>query len=132
MKNAQLVECGRLKLVAADERREIHELAFSPPGGRVQFFWIMGRGPLGQHFHKRTEEVFSIMNGRGVIFVVPVDDNGKMIGSVSRFDVNRGCVIRIPQFHAHRFDMVEGTEMLAFSSLPFDQADLFPCPIEVP
>lgn len=127
------VEFGTLSCVSNDTRRSIFEFTFKGAGGSTfqDFFIKDGAKPLGQHFHKKKEEIFYFLEGGGIIRTALVDHDGKIVGEIRAFEIKKGDAIRIMPFHAHRFDLEAGTHFVAYSSEPFDSNDMIPCPIEV-
>lgn len=123
------VECGSLKIVSSDARRDIREFEFG--GSALQDFLIKDTSkPLGQHFHRKKFEVFYFLEGGGTIQIAQVNSEGKIIGETKQFKVGPGSAIRIPPYHTHRFDLAIHTRFIAFSSKPFDAGDMIACPIE--
>lgn len=123
------VEHGSLKLVSSDARRDIRELELC--GWMFQDFVIKDASkPLGQHFHREKFEIFHFLDGGGMIRTARVNAEGKIVGEVKQFEVNPGLTIRIPPYHAHRFDLTVNTHFVALSSKPFDAGDMIACPIE--
>ena len=127
------VEAGRLEVVSEDTRRSISE--FDMITGNILIITVTGNaGPLGQHFHRGKTEVFTLIKGTGTVQTAPVDEDGKICGPISKYEMDANgdgiTVISIPSFITHRFDLEEGSVLHVHSSAPFDQEDLCKCPID--
>lgn len=124
-----LFKKGELKIVSSDERRTIREFNFEDSA--ITDITVHGNaGPLGNHFHAKKEEIFYFAEGSGVIRIVKVNPNGIRTGQVETLHMKKGMTIRIPQYHAHRFDVSPGTRLFVWNSQPFDLQDMIPHKID--
>lgn len=126
----QDVESGSLKVVSADDRREIKEFEFGGSAVNDFLIGVKPTGPLGQHFHRKKTETFYVLEGSGTLRTAQVNEEGEIIGEVQEFEVLPGFVVQIPPYHTHRFDLTPGTRFVAHSSKPFESDDMPSCPIE--
>lgn len=128
----QEVESDVLRLVSSDARRDIYEYEFTQGDCAFQDFTIRDTSkPVGQHFHKEKFEIFYFISGGGRIRTARVSSDGKITDEIKIFVVSAGSAIRIPPYHTHRFDLVENTRFVAFSSRSFDPTDMIACPIVI-
>lgn len=112
------VEVRTFEHAHSDNRRKILECNFLTSS--VQYFTIMERLPLGNHFHKERHETFVIASGGGKCCYVTVNENGVPNGEQVTLPVRQGSVIQIHPLTAHAFLLEPGSTMLCFSSIPFD------------
>ena len=87
-----------------DGRRSILEYPFSTDC--FQYFTIGSeKAPLGNHFHREKFEIFHFLEGSGTITWMELDKSGQPIGEIQKIQVVCPLTIKIPAFHAHRFDL---------------------------
>lgn len=111
---------GKFIKVHEDERRIISEFN-SPRGGfSVQFFRIKTESPLGNHYHKEKYEVFVITKGGGKLFTKNINQKGE----ARKTALEEGSIVKIHPFLAHCFILKTGSEMICYSSAPFDEKDV--------
>lgn len=112
-----------LRMVDTDPRRVVLE----HNGGdySIQHFTIgEKRSALGNHYHKGKREVFTILNGGGYIVTQRVDEDGRPIGTIFKTSLKEGNVIVIDPFMTHTFVLEPGTQMISYSSAPFDPKNM--------
>jgi hypothetical protein len=117
-----------MSLVHEDDRRAIYELNLSKRS--FQGFLIKEPVPLGNHFHTRKTEDFTILKGGGIVMTQSVFTDGTPKGDAQKHLLTvDNCSIRIPALTAHAFVLDPGTEMICVSSEPFnpDDMDMIPC-----
>jgi hypothetical protein len=119
-------DIGVLGLAHHDHRRSIKE--FTWPDSSVQFFEVHSDEPLGGHYHEKTTETFCVLKGGGLILLCPVNEMGGAIAEVQSFELKRHSVIRVRPRIAHASYFVSRTEIVRFSSRPFDLGDIYPTP----
>lgn len=108
-----------LREVDTDPRRAVLE----HNGGdySIQHFTIgKKRSALGNHYHKGKREIFTILMGGGYVVTQRVDEDGRPIGTIFKTSLKEGNVIVVDPFTTHTFVLEQGTEMICFSSAPFD------------
>lgn len=113
----------RCVLVHEDARRAIHECNAPDAGFSVQRFMIKERLALGKHAHARKSETFVIIRGSGIVLTSPVRADGRAILPVARDEISSGSVVYVGPHLAHTFYLTPGSEMICFSSAPFDSDD---------
>ncbi len=110
---------GHLEPVHSDARRAIRE--YNGIDYSIQHFVIgTERSALGNHYHTGKSETFTILEGGGTLVMRAVDAMGVPCGGLFKTEVKKGDVIRVNPFMAHTFILDPGTEMLNYSSAPFD------------
>lgn len=112
-----------LQTVHSDPRRVIH--AASHADFLIQRIHVgVSRSVLGNHFHKGKREVFLIVKGAGRVFTQMVNENGITCEEVIVQDVGEGDVIVINPFVAHTFILDPYSDLVSFSSSPFDEKNM--------
>lgn len=122
--NTPLSTVNQLKQASDDDRRTIWE--FNASDYATQFFHIKGGMPVGKHFHRDKTERFVFTKGGGKYRWYPVDPTGAKIGPIRKEQISAPAEVFVEAFVAHIFELEDGTEMVCFSSAPFDQGDLNP------
>lgn len=117
------IETGTLRLVSSDDRRDIREHEFGDASFQ-EFAVKDGTRALGKHYHRRKQEIFYFLEGRGTLFLASVDGSGRLVGDQRSVEVAPGSIIRIPPYCYHEFHLRPGTRFVACSSRPFEQDDL--------
>lgn len=119
------VTLGNTVLVHEDERRAIYEMNSLPGGFSVQLFTIKAAIPLGNHFHKRKSEVFTILHGGGILVAQKVDprSGAPMEGTREFMVVRTGAVVRIPSYTAHTFVLEPDSRMHCCSDAAYRESD---------
>ena len=110
---------GTIDPVQEDKRRAIAEC--NGDDFSVQHFEVKESIPLGNHFHRGKFEVFTILEGGGIVITHLVDENGHPIGDKLVTKIGKLSVIKIHPYTAHTFYLDPGTKMTCFSSAPFDE-----------
>ena len=108
---------GVLTLAHEDTRRRIEE--YNGSDFSVQLFEIYTEIPLGNHYHKRKTETFIILVGGGRLLLQHMSG-----GVVEEKRLARGDVIRMSPLVAHTFFLTPGSQMVCYSSVPFDPNDM--------
>ncbi len=116
------IELGMMQFGHGDERRIIDDCNLNECG--IQHFYIKSTEPLGNHYHKNKQEVFVIVEGKGIFTYLPLNHEGKPLGKQKTISVKKGNVIKVDPFTAHAFRLNIGSTMWCFSSAPFDQDNL--------
>lgn len=112
-----MTEVGTLKLVHEDMRRAIRE--YNGEDFSITDFMISRRIPLGDHFHARKREVFTIIDGEGYVVLKDTrDDSVPVI-----HPLQTGSVVAIDPFMAHTFVLDVGSQMQCMSSERFNPED---------
>ena len=73
----------------------------------LNFFSTKSNQNRGNHYHKKTDELFIILKGRIKIELTRVSDNGKLIGETKSVIIKKGDVFIIPKMIFHSFDIIE-------------------------
>lgn len=116
--NVEPIELGLMQFGHGDERRIINDCNLNECG--IQHFYIKSIEPLGNHYHKNKQEVFVIVEGKGIFTYLPLNQQGKPIGTQKTISVTTGNVIKVAPFTAHAFRLKIGSTMWCFSSAPFE------------
>ena len=117
------IKLGSLQPVHEDGRRAILEQQFEDERLSIQRLKIKDRVPLGNHYHRHRREVFVVLVGRGTLSCAGVGEDGRP-GAVQQHPVGPGAVFVVPPYVAHAFVLAPGSELLCFSDVLFDEADL--------
>ncbi len=125
------VHVGNLEQVHIDVRRVIFECNL--PTASIQQFLINQAIPLGNHFHKKKQEIFLITEGSGKFAYLPLTPEGEPQGEQLTIEIEKGLVIQIQPFTAHAFRLEAGSTMVCFSSEPFDpdHLDMFSYALDI-
>ena len=113
-----------LQLVHEDNRRAIYEVNGSDFS--VQYFKINSEPVLkglGNHYHRKKSEVFTILSGGGLVLLQDVNNDGQPVGEVRVQELNPRDVVTIPSFVVHTFHLRPDSEMHCYSTKPFDPND---------
>jgi mannose-6-phosphate isomerase-like protein (cupin superfamily) len=122
MKETGLGLIGLIGLVHEDARRAISEFNTDDWGFSVQQFRIKEKIPLGNHYHKRKDEIFVILKGSGHVILQKVGES-KVKETIL---LKTGSVIYVPKNMAHTFVLEPDSEMICFSTKAFDKDDMHP------
>lgn len=127
----QPLEDGKLEHAHTDERRIIFECNLSTSS--VQLFEITAAIPLGNHYHKKRQETFVIVHGKGKCAYLSLDEKGRPLGEQIILSLGQGSVIQIKPFTAHALQLDSGSTMICYSSIPFDpdELDMFKYELEL-
>ena len=74
----------------------------------------------GNHYHKKTDELFIILKGKLRIQLTRVSVNGELEGESKSFTVKQGDVFVIPKMVYHVFNIIEKSEWINGLSLKMD------------
>jgi len=74
----------------------------------------------GNHYHKKTDELFIILKGKLKIQLTRVSVNGELEGESKSFTVKQGDVFVIPKMIYHVFNIIEKSEWINGLSLKMD------------
>lgn len=74
----------------------------------------------GNHYHKKTDELFIILKGKLKIQLTRVSVNGELEGESKSFTVKQGDVFVIPKMVYHVFNIIEKSEWINGLSLKMD------------
>lgn len=74
----------------------------------------------GNHYHKKTDELFIILKGKLKIKLTRVSVNGELEGESKYFTVKKGDVFVIPKMVYHVFNIIEKSEWINGLSLKMD------------
>lgn len=118
------VQHGQLKLVHQDARRTIQEQEFPHGSLSVQLIDVKQRVPLGNHFHRRRQELFVLLRGSGRVCHGPVDDQGQLGPVEHRRGLTAGAVVQMPAGVAHAFLLEPGSQVLCYSDGLFEEGDM--------
>lgn len=122
-----------LSLVHEDARRAIYEMNDPEKDISVQYFDVKAPIPLGNHYHINKMEVFTILDGRGVIVRRRVDPETKeLTGRGETLEVGPGDAVRVEAWTAHTFIMEPGSRMVCLSTKAFDKEDMHTAILVVP
>lgn len=111
-----------------DHRRTIYE-HWVEGIGLVQVLHVVSDdGPLGKHYHKCTEETFTILRGSGEVLFALTDEDDEDGGVTRSQRLAEGDVVEIKPLTAHTFYLEPGTAMGCIASHPYDPDDVFPTP----
>lgn len=111
-----------LVVASDDARRTISE--FNGTHYAVQHFVMHEALPVGKHYHRGKDEHFYFLRGGGEYRWYPVDETGAPLGSVQATTIFAGDEVYVPAYTAHMFVLEPGTEMVCYSTAPFDADDL--------
>jgi quercetin dioxygenase-like cupin family protein len=112
------VYIGNLEQVHIDVRRVIFECNL--PTMSILQFSIIQAIPLGNHFHKKKQEMFVITEGSGKFAYLPLTADGEPQGEQLNIEIEKGVVIQVQPFTAHAFRLEAGSTMICFSTEAFD------------
>ena len=73
----------------------------------LNFFSTKPNQRRGNHYHKKTDELFIILKGRIKVELNSVSDSGKLIGDTKSIIITKGDVFIIPKMIFHSFDIIE-------------------------
>lgn len=116
---------GRLMLVHSDERRVISEFN-SPEGGfSVQEIRVQQLSPLGNHYHQKKQEIFTLLRGAAVLVTEHVDQNtGQRLPDTRETrHLEMGSSWLIPAWTAHTVVAEPGAVLHCVSSQPYCEKD---------
>jgi len=74
----------------------------------------------GNHFHKKTDELFIILKGKLKIQITRISINGGLEGESEFFLVKKGDVFIIPKMVHHVFNVLEESEWINALSFKMD------------
>lgn len=74
----------------------------------------------GNHYHKKTDELFIILKGKLEIKLTRVSVNDELEGESELFSIKQGDVFVIPKMVYHVFNIVEKSEWINALSLKMD------------
>ena len=90
-----------------DDRGKMIGLVNQGSWKELNFFSTKSNQNRGNHYHKKTDELFIILKGRIKIELTRVSDNGKLIGETKSVIIKKGDVFIIPKMIFHSFDIIE-------------------------
>jgi dTDP-4-dehydrorhamnose 3,5-epimerase-like enzyme len=73
----------------------------------LNFFSTKPNQKRGNHYHKKTDELFIILKGKIKIELNRVSVNGKLTLDIKSVIVKKGDVFIIPKMIFHSFDIIE-------------------------
>jgi|TARA_B100001175_G_scaffold317794_1_gene336498 mannose-6-phosphate isomerase-like protein (cupin superfamily) len=74
----------------------------------------------GNHYHKKTDELFIILKGKLEIQLTEVSQNGELEGRTESFFIKKGDVFVIPKMIYHVFKIIEKSEWINALSIKMD------------
>ena len=83
----------------------------------LNFFSTKPNQKRGNHYHKKTDELFIILKGRIKVELNSVSDSGKLIGDTKSIIITKGDVFIIPKMIFHSFDIIEESNWINGLSL---------------
>ena len=83
----------------------------------LNFFSTKPNQRRGNHYHKKTDELFIILKGRIKVELNSVSDSGKLIGDSKSIIITKGDVFIIPKMIFHSFDIIEESNWINGLSL---------------
>ena len=83
----------------------------------LNFFSTKPNQRRGNHYHKKTDELFIILKGRIKVELNSVSDSGKLIGVTKSIIITKGDVFIIPKMIFHSFDIIEESNWINGLSL---------------
>ena len=83
----------------------------------LNFFSTKPNQIRGNHYHKKTDELFIILKGRIKVELNSVSDSGKLIGVTKSIIITKGDVFIIPKMIFHSFDIIEESNWINGLSL---------------
>ena len=83
----------------------------------LNFFSTKPNQKRGNHYHKKTDELFIILKGRIKVELNSVSDSGKLIGDTKSIIITQGDVFIIPKMIFHSFDIIEESNWINGLSL---------------
>ena len=83
----------------------------------LNFFSTKPNQIRGNHYHKKTDELFIILKGRIKVELNSVSDSGKLIGDTKSIIITKGDVFIIPKMIFHSFDIIEESNWINGLSL---------------
>ena len=83
----------------------------------LNFFSTKPNQRRGNHYHKKTDELFIILKGRIKVELNSVSDSGKLIGDTKSIIITKGDVFIIPKMIFHSFDIIEESNWINGLSL---------------
>ena len=78
----------------------------------LNFFSTIAGQIRGDHYHKKTDELFIILKGKIEIEWAEVDKEGRKIHDFNKVFVNRGDVFIIKRKTRHIFNIIEDSEWI--------------------
>ena len=114
-----------LKFVHGDHRRRIYE--WNGPEGSIQYFEILEKTPLGNHYHKEKDEKVEILAGSGEVYIqVVFSMNEQPVSHLHNRPLKAGDKLRVAPFEAHTFVLEAGSKMVCRSDQPWNSKDVYP------
>lgn len=101
-----------------DDRRVLTEYISDMPFRRAKVIKIKKKCVLGQHYHKKSDSVFYILQGKGSYKLQPVGTK-----KITHDWLFEGECLFVPKDVIHTFELYEGTIMLEAASEPYDKED---------
>ena len=89
----------------------------------LNFFETEPNQIRGGHFHKFTDELFIILNGKIKVKSSKVDLNNQLVGRTINQIVTKGDVFIIPKLTHHTFEILEKSEWINALSLRMSDND---------
>lgn len=116
------VDGHELVLVHENYARRVYE--YSGPAGSIQYFEVLQKVPLGNHYHENKDENVQILAGRGTVYLRVVSSmNEHPVSELYTFQLNTGDTMRVAPFEAHAFVLEVGSIMICRSIKPYNPHD---------
>ena len=110
---------GGIYLLHEDEQLAIHRVDFYR-GLSIYGVRTKERTPFGQRAWPKRHEFFNVIEGRGVLFHVWVNDAGHFSGRSTREELETGAVVHIEPMKAYSFYLEPGSQMTCSVVMAFD------------
>lgn len=111
----------RFQVVSDDHRRTIQEVTGSHYAVTI-ITMKQGDPPVGKHYHTDKDEHFVVASGGGEYRWYVVSSEGERISEIHSEVIEGGMEIYVPKNVAHIFYLKPGTQLICFSTAPFNQS----------
>ena len=106
--------------VSKDDRGVLEGLINSGEWQEVNYIQSENGVIRGNHYHKKTVEVFFILSGKLKVSLQKVVD-GKLDGEIKELSISKGEVFMINPMTHHTFDIIEDSEWINMLSIKMNQ-----------
>lgn len=104
-----------------DPRGKIVGLINQGSWEELNYFFTDSNQIRGNHYHKKTNELFIILKGKLEIQLTKVSQDGKLEGRTESFFIKKGDVFVIPKMIYHEFKIIEKAEWINALSRKMDK-----------
>jgi len=108
-----------------DDRRLL--IDFERKSETTKVLFVKMDSTVGQHYHKVKTEMFFLTAGEAVLTLEDSRDGRREYSE----PMTLGDMFTVLPFHAHRFDLKEGSVLVCMVSHPYDSTDDYEYEIEL-